>query len=332
LALSDESLHQRRGRAAPGANLSRAYREGYHLETHSPVLVCAADELYSFPLAVMLYSALLNYRGKEGIEIYVLDAGMSATSKRRMLRVLAPFQTKTHWLTPRDEALNKLPAGYSIYLRLLIPDLLPPTITKALYLDSDILVATDLALLWDQEVGDNYFLAARDRGSSSALSRLSSCTDARFEQDSEYFNSGVLLMNLTRMRLDGIAAKVIAFGRKWGEALAVPEQDGLNVVAVGNWGKLDRRWNCLVNKVDESTHKSDAIFHFMGHAKPWGARNEHMMQRDDIGPYHRLYDDYARQSGWFTTPMRLRYLLTRRYFLWIKRIKRLIRTLARACR
>ena len=102
-------------------------------------------------MAVMLYSAMRNYRGELPVHIYVLDSGISAQHEQQLMKVLAPFRVTLHWLKPDIENVRDLPLKKyltaSAYLRLLIPDLFPDTVKKTIYLDCDLLVCRDLAEL-----------------------------------------------------------------------------------------------------------------------------------------------------------------------------------------
>ena len=48
------------------------------------------------------------------------------------------------------------------YHRLLLPQLLPEEVTRAIWLDCDLLVTTDLVRLWETDLGGFHLLAVRD--------------------------------------------------------------------------------------------------------------------------------------------------------------------------
>ncbi len=179
---------------------------------HPVVLACAADDNYSMPVAVMLYSALRNYQGDLPVHVYVLDGGISEKHRQKIGKVLAPFSISVRWLDPSAETLRDLPLKNhltaSTYHRLLIPELLPQTVTKAIYLDCDLLVEGDLARLWELDIGDCYFLAAQDLNPKFIASPLASCPEIALKPDDEYFNAGVLIMNLAKLREDAVASKL----------------------------------------------------------------------------------------------------------------------------
>jgi lipopolysaccharide biosynthesis glycosyltransferase len=271
------------------------------------VLVCAADDGYSMPMAVMLYTALKNYRGPAGVEAYILDGGISIINRQKIQRVLAKTGVRLHWLKPSLMLIKELPVkkhlSVSSYLRLLIPDLLSDTISKAVYLDVDIIVDGDLSVIWQQEIGNNYLLAVQNPGSKKfiAFSPWSTCPEITFSENDEYFNAGVLVINLPLMRKDRIAAKAIDFARRWPELVPCADQDALNAMCIGRWGSLDPVWNQLVkdkNKLKFECRR-DGIFHYVGSSKPWLPNKSKPHHRDEKGAAHRLYLDYVQKSGWF---------------------------------
>jgi len=325
-AVPVNSTHQKLKRACARSPVRVGKLEGRMNDkrsAHPVVLACAADDNYAMPMAVMLYSALKNYRGDLPIHVYVLDGGVSGRHRQKINKVLAPFPISLHWRDSHTETLRDLPVRkyftVANYQKLLVAELLPAYIIKAIYLDCDLLVEGDLAGLWELDVHDRYFLAAQDASLKLiATSPLAACPEVLFNPDDEYFNSGVLLMNLSRLREDGVAAKVVEFCRRWRSLIRFPDQDGLNAVALGKWGKLDPRWNWLVvmsekpnNELNERdrnfTYRTDAILHYCGSHKPWRPSTLRSGQAD-VRKAHRLFDSYARRSGWFTPAERLRYL------------------------
>lgn len=103
------------------------------------------------------------------------------------------------------------------FYRLLIPQVLPSEIKKAIYLDSDMLVNLDIKELWQIELGDKPLAAVREMDANAynyktfdaAQKYLLSAGLVEYE---DYFNSGVLLMNLSRLRA---TEELIMSGVKW---------------------------------------------------------------------------------------------------------------------
>lgn len=76
----------------------------------------------------------------------------------------------------------------------LLADLIPGMPDKLLYLDIDLIVNRDIRLLWDQDVNDYEYAAARDQY-------------GRWLINPNYINAGVLLFNMKRMRETNLLGK-----------------------------------------------------------------------------------------------------------------------------
>ena len=63
--------------------------------------------------------------------------------------------------------------------------------------------------------------------------------------DTPYFNSGVLVINLTRWRKENVGDRVIEYLRKYQPYVQLEDQEGLNAVLANDWGKLDPKWNLI---------------------------------------------------------------------------------------
>ena len=106
---------------------------------------------------------------------------------------------------------NKFPApslkrfSIAATFRFLLPKIIFPAIEKIIYLDADTIVNLDIRELWRVELEDKPLAAVVDIGAYN----LPLCTEGIVKPEN-YFNSGVLLMNLEKWRTD---AKNIWGGR-----------------------------------------------------------------------------------------------------------------------
>jgi lipopolysaccharide biosynthesis glycosyltransferase len=285
---------------------------------HSPlIVVCGADDNYAMPLAVTLYSALVNLEKGCTLYLYIIDGGITEKSKKRLQRVLDVEHVDLHlkWVLPQDlPSLSHIKTlGWvteAAYLRLLVPDVVPEQFNKAIYLDSDLLIKANLRYLWNQEMGGYALLASTDFG----IPTVSSCLgiikykEMGFAPEMPYFNSGVLVMNLQRWREEKISEKVMQYFVEYEEYIQMGDQEGLNAILANDWGKLNPKWNVISNILsyeqwENSAFKEDIrpvkeelihkpyIFHFAGIAKPWKIGYEHPAQLQWL---HHL-----QASGWF---------------------------------
>lgn len=264
----------------------------FNQEQEAIVLVCAADENYAMPLAVTVYSASLNLKSKQRIELFVIDGGIKKSTKSRIKKSLASESLTISWIQPTEKILDKLPLTDTLttatYYRLLVAQLIPAHFHKAIYLDTDVVVKGDLSQLWNIDIGENYVLAVQDISQRSF----------------KYFNSGVLVINLEKWRTENIGSRVIEYIEQNRDSIRWLDQDGLNGVLVEKWGELDPRWNQMhaiheYSSWRESPYAEDVyndvlhnpyIVHFTTPPKPWQKGCKH--------PGKDLFFQYLDMTDW----------------------------------
>lgn len=149
---------------------------------------------------------------------------------------------------------------------------------KVIYLDADIIVFKDLALLYETDIEDYYCAAVRDYFVTRYAKNIKKYTGQyphlTFERylneilkinDNKYFNAGVLLLNLKKMREDDIQAKLWKFTVE-NSPLEFQDQDVLNSVFHSKVKFVNWLWNCLKSPIYPDT---PYIVHFVGPEKPW---------------------------------------------------------------
>jgi lipopolysaccharide biosynthesis glycosyltransferase len=176
----------------------------------------------------------------------------------------------------------------AIYFRLLAPILLPKDITRVIYLDSDLIVRKSLSELWSVDCGKRGIVAVHDAGMTTHARRLGI-------QEDEYFNSGVMLIDLEIWRNDKIHEQVIRFIIENPEKIEYPDQDGLNAVIHGDWVRVSYTWNAQHKpKLGEANRLIMAdphIVHFSGiGVKPWYYGIDH--------PFKSEYRKYRKATPW----------------------------------
>lgn len=214
-----------------------------------------------------------------------------------------PISLTTHRIAA--EAVDGLPSWGRIpttmWYRVLLPELLPEA-DRVLYLDVDVVVLDALTPLWDVDLKNNYVGAVTN---VPERHRLRHAAELGLRGPADYFNSGVLLMNLAAMRADDITSRLIACARRRRGELLWPDQDVLNLVLGPRRLALDPRWNLMNSIVAfpwagelmdagaiERAIADPGIVHFEGPAanKPW-----HLLC---ASPYRHAYRQARRQTPW----------------------------------
>lgn len=234
------------------------------------VLAMSADDRYAIGLAVTVRSALERLRGRP-VELTVADGGLSVRNRERILRSFDGFAIATRFVKPDVSRVKRLKTrGYirtPTYFRLLLPDLVPKTRHKALYLDADLLVNADLGRLFDTPLEGHAAAAVHSLMCPHVvcISGILNFAELGLPPETPYFNAGVVLMDLDQWRKDRIGAEAIAYVERNRKHLNLFDNDALVAGLTGRWKKVDRRWN-----VEHTAPPEEAfINHFIMRNKPW---------------------------------------------------------------
>lgn len=170
-----------------------------------------ADKNFFIPTAVAITSLLENKQKSSNYLIYIVCVGFTSEQKEIIKEIASKYETeiriieieeKQLWEKYSSLAKHDCNATVSALIKFDLP-FICDTETKLLYLDGDIVIKEDLMALSDIDLGDNNYVAAvRDSGLlySERLIR---------QGNPDYFNSGVMLLNLDAMRRDGLPEKLV---------------------------------------------------------------------------------------------------------------------------
>ena len=249
-----------------------------------PILFCF-DSCYATHAGVALYSLFVT-NANQLFKIYVIGTEIGKRDLAKIANICKQFHCEFHFLSCDVSILNHLPETYhfnrSIYYRLFAADLVPEE--KCLYLDSDLIVMGDISSLIEINLSDFSLAAVKNKG----------CWDSKLlglKSEDQYFNSGVMVLNLEKWRELALGAKAIEFIQNNHSKLRFGDQDGLNAVIAGNWLRLDESFNFQQKMVGERFFdESDppVIVHFTGSSKPWHFNNRH--------PWRKHYWQYRNQT------------------------------------
>ena len=117
-----------------------------------------------------------------------------------------------------------------------------PDVDSTIYLDTDILVMTDLHSIWkefDRFTSKQMLGMAQEREEWNVDSYYNNATRIKFPFIPPHgINSGVLLMNLTRMRDFSFFEKIHLISKHYHSMLRLYDQDLLNILGYFNPGLL----------------------------------------------------------------------------------------------
>ncbi len=261
------------------------------------------DKNYIKPFRVMLASLVIN-NSQEKFHIWLLHSAIPQEDLDNLLEYCKTWGVELSAIEVErsvfENAVVSKQYPQEMYYRLLATLLLPKDLDKVLYLDPDILVINSVRPLWERQLGEFTFAAASHRRVIKAIDKIN---QIRLENEHDYFNTGVILMDLNKARQLVKADDVYDCVRKRSKTLILPDQDVFNVL----YGKYtlnvpDNIWNYDARRFLIYLGISDGVFdmnwvmqntvflHFCGKQKPWKAKyyTEHYNQ------FSALYKHYMK--------------------------------------
>jgi ankyrin repeat protein len=162
--------------------------------------------------------------------------------------------------------------GLAGVLRIALPRLLP-LIDKIIYMDCDMVSVKDLRLVDNLlEDQDTFPIAGVvDINSEGAATNFCKNFNQCDWMDDEYINSGLLVMDLERLRKDNFSQKVFEWLSENKDKAMLPDQDAINMVYKGKIKVFNSvyAWpSCFDTKTDNVV-----IMHYLAEYKPWKSVN-----------------------------------------------------------
>lgn len=189
-----------------------------------------------------------------------------------------------------DRMSNRLRCDYftlTIYFRLFIPAMFPQY-EKGIYIDSDVVLNADPAELFDIDIGENFIGACRDLSIADIPPLVTYTEQAVGVQAHEYVNSGVLLMNLKKMREQDLEGHFLNLLNTYHFDSVAPDQDYLNAMCNGKIHYLPEEWDAMPNNARPPLAHPKLI-HYNLFSKPWCYSGVQ---------YEREFWAYAESSGY----------------------------------
>ncbi len=264
------------------------------------------DDKYVDPLKTTLYSLAIN-SDVAGANVYVVqkDPLLRTDELRTFCEALdlnyIPTVIGKNLFTGAPST-KRFPE--TVYYRLLAHKYLPEDMDRVLYIDADILCINDICELYNTDIGEHAFAAA-NHARILAVNNFINNFRVGSNIKSKYYNTGVILMNLKRMREVVFEDDIYEYLQGSVIKLIMPDQDMLNslyseyVFEIENekynvdmriaksyellsYGLIDPKW-MIENSI---------LLHYCGTDKPW--------KESANGHWDILYKHYMRRMKRFT--------------------------------
>lgn len=248
------------------------------------------------PYAATMLQSLVEHNTDIHFNAYIISTDISEENKRLISSISNYYKNTNGGINTifpeiKSDLLDEIrnivphlaqPFNISFILRLYAPRILQDDIDKILYLDVDTVIASSLkeldAITFDNETA---LAAVKDLVRYDDYARL-----GIDETKHVYFNSGVMLINLSYWRKNNTGDKCLKLLVEHSKEYKFPDQDALNVVCEGKVHYLHPQYNCLTfffarreflktrirkdefeNVIDAA--KKPAIVHYTWPSKPW---------------------------------------------------------------
>lgn len=280
-------------------------------------IVIAVNEKY-VPYGSVLLSSVLEYMKSDNFyDIIVLSHDMKELEKQKLKKMTADLSNVSLRVADPEYLLEqyRLPvkAHFSVetYYRLVLPWFLSDY-DKVLYLDVDMVAEADVAELYFTQLDECLIGAVYDIDTAGLYNGFMPGKKKYMDEEIglchpfDYFQAGVLLMNLSRFRETFSMKKILemAVEKDW----QLLDQDILNKLCEGKVKYLDMSWNVVFDygniRIDKifrlapqwqyrmymEARKHPKIIHFAGPEKPW-----HYPDCD----YSEVFWKYAQKSPFY---------------------------------
>lgn len=261
-------------------------------------LLLTLDENYLPPCRVMLYSFFASNPEERDVTVYLLHSAIPDEKLNGLNAFCSGFGAELKPIRVDAALFENAPVSRrypkEMYYRLLSPLILPQELQRVLYLDPDILIINPLRPLWELDLRGNIFAAAAHTGLTEMANEIN---QVRLDTEHEYFNSGVMLIDLDAAREVVTSEDVFRCVSEHERELILPDQDVFNILYGDRTIPVDDVvWNYDVRNYSKyllrSTGRHDlswvmnntAVLHFCGKNKPW--------HEDYKNPFGMLYLHY----------------------------------------
>jgi lipopolysaccharide biosynthesis glycosyltransferase len=255
-------------------------------------------------VAAMLHS-LMTHSAPLDVRVHYMHGGDISARDQNLLRgMLQALGAEIDYIEVPDERVEGLPTKdftrKATWYRIFLPELLPD-VDRVLYLDADLIVTDAIEPLWRTHLAGAYAAAVTNPFPPPLDYRPGEIGLER----SEYFNAGVLVLNLEAMRADSLSSALLRYGVDNAATLMMRDQDTLNAVMASRRLHLHPRWNCMnsILRFDWAdglfppeqiieARRNPAVRHFEGpnDNKPW-----HLLASAEA---RDLYMRHRRQTPW----------------------------------
>lgn len=273
-----------------------------------------SDNNYAIYAGVSITSLFINNKDIEKITVYIIDDNISQENKNKYAMLAAEYNRDIIFLDLSEgiRILEELHIpqyrnSYTTYLKLFTFNILPDSVHKILFIDSDTVVVDSLNEIMNIDMKGYMIGAVRDGLCQCYKEALG------FPYNDSWFNMGVMLVDVDEWKAKNAQQKIIEQLNKRKAYIAV-DQDLLNITQHGNIMTLHPKYNATPHhsvyneksfrkafpqggfyesfEIMEEAEKHPVIRHFERFV------GESAWNKNSVHPYAKLFDQYLALSLW----------------------------------
>ena len=265
-------------------------------------IVISINQKY-VPFAYVMLFSLYSNNQSEKIRLFILHSELSQNDLEPLYRLSTEFH---HSVTPLPVNPGLFPSelpttavwSREAFYRLALLDLLPDDIDRILYLDVDMIILHDLSSFYHTPFDGSHFIACDDADpfGINFPERQSIFAEA-YANGHRYFNSGVMIWNLSILRGSYSLSDYLLLAKKLNYRMVTVDQDLLNYMHCGHIKYASPNYNYFARmRSNNGESYNDAlhnayIVHYLSE-KPWNADGFHF----DI---EKIWWEYAKQTPYY---------------------------------
>ena len=235
---------------------------------------------------VVIASVLYNANKNNSLNFYIIGNEISEENKNKLSSLKSIKECSINFVSINENLFEdykqiKAPSYLALgkCYRLKLPTILD-NIDKVIYLDCDTVVNTDLTELYNTVLNDHFVAGVKD------------INHRMLKKNPYYINTGMLLLNLKKMREQNIEQKFFEYTKNNLPKIKIGEQQIINDVLIGKIKLINPKWNVQTsNFTNRSIYTNDPwIIRYTGKQKPWIFGNWNY--------YTEYYYRYLRLTPW----------------------------------
>jgi len=234
-------------------------------------ILISINEAYELPCKIMLAS--LKKNTNEEINVYLIYSDFNNKKLNEFKKYLLTkmginiFTYSINNLNIKDYLPIYSYFGIECYFRIFAQEILPKNIDRILWLDSDILINGNIKGLYYMNFNGKYLIACENMNDNKLSNKRLNLPESNI-----YFNSGVLLMNLEKIRTFDVLYKSKIILKEYKDKIIFPDQDILNILYFNKikYAKPEvYNYQIRGQKDVDSEYIKAFIIHYVTSYKPW---------------------------------------------------------------